>query len=559
MQKFNNENIIFINLIFNFILFTLAALFFYINRRRNLLKIKIHKTSEDQLQLALKKYESLIDTVDGIVWESTPEFSFTFVSKKAKDILGYPIESWLNNATFWPSHLHPADKDFAINFCVEQTAKKLPHDFEYRMIAADGRTVWLRDIVTVVTENNKLIGLRGLMIDITARVTATLELEKTLSLIGATLESTADGILLVDLEGKILRYNQKFKYLWRIPDEILDQGNDNMALQYILDQLKNPELFLAKVKELYATPYAESTDLIYFKSGRILERYSQPQLIEGKSVGRVWSFRDITEQRRAIVDRENLLIKEKEARLAIEQSIKLRDDFLLIASHELRIPLTPIRMCLQMINRHIKSFSINTKKSDLLKRALENADQQFDRFILLIENLIDVSRITAGRLLIEPEKVDLKKLVENTISKFEPKLIKEGYLLNLHTSSSIIGDWDPERLSQVLVNLLNNSVKYGTGNPIDVDVIVKNSIAKIIVQDHGIGISKEDKAKVFGKFERSDSIKHYEGLGLSLYISQNIIAAHGGSISLESEEGKGATFTISLPIQKEILPITNLH
>ncbi|MEK7841211.1 MAG: PAS domain-containing protein, partial [Deltaproteobacteria bacterium] len=134
--------------------------------------------------------------------------------------------------------------------------------------------------------------------DITERRQAEAEIENSLSLLHATLESTADGILAVNNEGKITTFNKKFVDMWRIPESIVASRDDNQAMAFVLEQLKDQEGFLAKVRELYSQPYAESDDVLEFKDGRVFERYSRPQLIGGESIGRVWSFRDVTERRK---------------------------------------------------------------------------------------------------------------------------------------------------------------------------------------------------------------------------------------------------------------------
>ncbi|MEP0856284.1 EAL domain-containing protein [Trichocoleus sp. DQ-U1] len=180
--------------------------------------------------------------------------------------------------------LSTISRDISDRKQAENALKQLNADLERRVLE---RTAEL---------NNAIAQLEG---EIAERKWAEEELEKSLSLLKATLESTADGILVVDKTGKIASFNQKFVQMWRIPDSIVAAGNSNQALAFVLEQLKNPETFITKIQELYSEPDAESYDLLEFKDRRIFERYSQPQRIGGKVVGRVWSFRDVTERQQA--------------------------------------------------------------------------------------------------------------------------------------------------------------------------------------------------------------------------------------------------------------------
>src|SRR5262249_11140118 len=138
---------------------------------------------------------------------------------------------------------------------------------------------------------------RILVAEIREREQTERALRKSQSLLQATLESTADGILVVDREGKIASHNRRFVEMWNLPEDVLKRGSDEEALQLVLERLKHPHEFLAKVQLLYRNPEQSSYDVLDFKDGRVFERYSQPQQISGKIVGRVWSFRDVTERK----------------------------------------------------------------------------------------------------------------------------------------------------------------------------------------------------------------------------------------------------------------------
>src|SRR5216117_2818854 len=166
--------------------------------------------------------------------------------------------------------------------------------FEYRL-SIGGREVWFSGAISPMSGDQVVLVGR----DITERRLAERELRETLSLLNATFESTADGILVVDLAGRIVSFNRTFAELWRIPDSILEAKDHAQTIAFVLEQLADPQGFLSKVRDLYARPDASSFDVLTFKDGRIFERFSQPQRIAGKSVGRVWSFRDVTESKQA--------------------------------------------------------------------------------------------------------------------------------------------------------------------------------------------------------------------------------------------------------------------
>lgn len=196
------------------------------------------------------------------------------------------------------------------------TGKEPARQYEFTARARDGRRIPLEASVSYISYKGGT-AVQGILRDITERKSAEAGLKQMLSLLQSTLESTADGILLVDHDGKIVSFNRRFAQMWRIPQNILDTGDDDQALAFVLDQLKDPEGFLSKVRELYSQPLAESFDVLEFKDGRVFERYSIPQLVEGKPMGRVWSFRDVTTRKQA---EEALRQSEERYRTLFEES-----------------------------------------------------------------------------------------------------------------------------------------------------------------------------------------------------------------------------------------------
>src|SRR5256714_4484861 len=166
---------------------------------------------------------------------------------------------------------------------------------EKRYVRKDGSVIWLHLTVSIVRSvNGEPLYLVAFVDDITERRNAQREASRSLSLLRATLESTADGILVVDVDGKILSFNQKMADMWELPAEVFNSGDDQRAIGAALEKLVHPDDFMAKVLELYQHPYEASYDVLELKDGRIFERYSQPQLIDDVAVGRVWSLLYVT-------------------------------------------------------------------------------------------------------------------------------------------------------------------------------------------------------------------------------------------------------------------------
>ena len=229
---------------------------------------------------------------------AAPDGRYLAVNRALCEMTGYSRLELL--ARRFQDITHPGDLASDVEAFTRLTAGELgSYETEKRYLRSDGGTIWALKTVTPVRDcDGQVQRLFSQMQDISERKRAEDAAAQSVSLLQATLNSTADGLLVVDLDGQIASYNEEFVRMWRIPRSIVESGDDDLAISFVLDQLTDPEAFERKVRQLYASPHAESYDLLEFKDGRVFERYSQPQLIDGESVGRVWSFRDITERKR---------------------------------------------------------------------------------------------------------------------------------------------------------------------------------------------------------------------------------------------------------------------
>ena len=267
----------------------------------------------------------------------------------------------------------------------------------------------------------------------------------------------------------------------------------------------------------------------------ILDRGTPRYTPDGTFAGYIGSCVDIT-------DRKHM---EGELRKAVRD----RDDFLSIASHELRTPLTTLSLEIQSLKRGLDKRTKTAAKSGRLERSADVAEGQVNRLITLVEELLDVSRLASGRLRVEPTEFDLSDLVREVASRLKPAIDAAGCALSVEARARAVGSWDRMRVEQVVANLVSNALKYGPGHPVEMSVTRETECACLRVRDHGIGIAPEDQRRIFQRFERAVPLSHYSGFGLGLWIAREIVAAHGGSIDVDSELGSGATFIVRLPLR----------
>jgi signal transduction histidine kinase len=182
-----------------------------------------------------------------------------------------------------------------------------------------------------------------------------------------------------------------------------------------------------------------------------------------------------------------------------------------------------------------------------MRAKLDEAQRQARRLSQLITLLLDVGRIVTGRVSLDRAEMDLTRLVQEVMERLRDVFTRAGCAVTLQEPGPVVGCWDALRLEQVIVNLLTNAARYGAGKPVTLRLESDGVRARFIVRDEGVGIAPEDLPRIFSRFERAVTVRHYGGLGLGLYISREIVESHGGHLSVDSQPGQGATFTMELP------------
>ena len=370
------------------------------------------------------------------------------------------------------------------------------------------------------------------------------QLQDSNALLSTTLESTADGILAFDLNEKITRYNQKFVDLWNIPTSLLENKNRIPVALYAMKSVKDPDRFLSSVKSFSTDPEIIKFDTLYFKDGRIIERYTQPQWIDDEIVGRVISFRDVTAKvQQALIIQENVSLlneKNKELEKYIESNLQL-ENFAYIASHDLKAPV-----------RTIVSFSQLLQKSAGEK--LNKDEKDFLNFIIgathnmqhLIEALLTYARVNTQEH--QTKTVDIAHLLSNIegdlyamIEETEAKIVFEVYPPMI--------EGDPTKLRRLFQNLIQNAIKFrrpGITPVVEIAGVEQEKHWLFSVKDNGIGIEQAFFDKIFLLFRKLHNIGAYKGTGIGLALCKKIVEHHDGKIWLESTLGEGTTFYFTI-------------
>jgi len=497
------------------------------------------KMAEARLEEINRRMQLAADSANIGIWEYYPETDIIHLDEKMRRIYGIDSSEANLSGRVIANMIHPDD--------IAATNEKIQHSLEtgetlftdYRICLDNGEIRHVRSSAVVVhDEESEFVRLVGVNYEITDIKNKERQNQESLSLLEATLESTDNGILVTDENEKVIRWNNQYRQLWNIDrEELFGISYPRLVEEEILFQLINPERTRRQVKEVFNSQHQGVFDVIECIDGRVFERTSLPMVIDGQVRGRVWSYRDITQQKK---DEVAL----REAKTQAESAVKAKGEFLASMSHEIRTPMNGVIGMLDLLRA--------TQLTHEQKHRIDLAASSAHALLGVINDILDFSKIEANKLELEPLNFDLLKMVGD-LAENMAQLAQAKHLHLILDSSEVpvqevVGD--AGRLRQIITNLLGNAIKFTSEGEIILTLQLKPAsvdrwILKIIVKDSGIGIPEDARERLFQAFSQVDAstTRRYGGTGLGLAIVQRLCELMGGDVSVASTPGKGSTFT----------------
>ncbi|HTP29012.1 MAG TPA: ATP-binding protein [Anaeromyxobacteraceae bacterium] len=391
--------------------------------------------------------------------------------------------------------------------------------------------------------NARLLGLSEVLEQENAEINRAREQLRTI------LDATTAIIYLKDPEGRYLFVNRQFEEVFRVKREQAIGKTDDLVLPKELAQERRG----VDLQILEARVPRELEELVPTSDGVHTYLSLKFPLLDasGLPYGICCVATDITERNRAA----EALQREREAaerERQLRQAVKVRDEFLSIASHEFKTPLTSLELQIASFRRLASSNPRATLADGVVQAKCEAIERQVERLGGLVKQLLDVARATSGRLEICREKLDLCVLVRDVLARMQQAIRGSGSEVVVRAASPVVGSWDRTCVDTAIANLISNAIKFGEGKPVEITVEAVEGCASLSVRDQGIGIPAEDRQRIFERFGRAVSVRHFGGFGIGLWVARQAVEAHGGRITVVSQLGAGSTFIVELPLAGQL-------
>jgi PAS domain S-box-containing protein len=486
----------------------------------------IEKNQEKENEIIFKSYA-----------ESMPQIAFI------TDACGHMLyfnQQWYNfsgdksDTKSWDAvpFIHPDDLAETRKRWKNSIKTGCPFEIEYRLRKYDGSYRWhLGRALPLKDSKGRITKWVGTDTDIHGQK----ELEGKQNLLLQLMDSSSDFMGMTDRHGKIIHINAAGKEIVGINE------NDEVSKHQLFDFIFPEDIvFVEKMivpTTIKAGKWVGEFRFKNLKSQKEVWMHNNTFTIQDELTGEITGF--------AAVSRDITELKQKEKKL--EEALKARDQFLSMASHELKTPLTSLKLQAQLNLRNLLS-----RKEVPIDRQVAVANQTNDlvgRLTRLIDDMLDVSRIRTGKLRLEKGHHEMGDIVREVVLRMSVLFEAVGLSIPaLEVQEKVFGFWDRFRIEQVIGNLLTNAIRYGRGKPIELRIRREEEHVLVSIKDQGYGIAKEDLLRIFDRFERAAYTSELAGLGLGLFISREIIEAHDGHIFVESELDEGSTFHICIPL-----------
>jgi PAS domain S-box-containing protein len=484
------------------------------------------------------KYRLLAENLKDVVLTIAPDGTVTYCSPAIVEFGGYDPSEGIGRhfAMFLADEDEAAKTRVAMStLAAEQRAGAMELLFRPR----NGPPFPVEVTAKPVIEDGRVTAFQCVMRDISERKRAEAAERRTSSLLSDTIESTIDGILVVDENNRVTHVNRRFADMWRVPPEVLSTKEAGKFVEYVMDQLQEPELFRSRIEQLRRLG-GTSTDTLLFKDGRVFERLASPLIRQGNVAGRVCSFRDVTERKRI----EEAL---RQATQNAEAANRAKTEFLANMSHEIRTPLTAVLGYADLL----KASLTDPKDVEAAGTILRNGQH----LLALLNDILDLSKIEAEKFEVEPVACAPAELIAEVASLMRVRSDAKRLSLTAELAGPIpeIITTDPVRLRQILINLVGNAIKFTETGRVHirgslVHCDAARRLMRFDVIDSGIGIRPEQLARLFHPFEQGDTTtsRRFGGTGLGLAISKRLAVMLGGDITVESTPGQGSTFSVTI-------------
>ncbi|MDF2694767.1 MAG: Sensory box histidine kinase [Labilithrix sp.] len=442
--------------------------------------------------------------------------------------------------------IHPDDlpKAAAQVECVRALADGEVCEKELRVMHADGSWRWLlaRNAVFRRDASGAVVQSVGSALDITDLARSEQAAREARALVDALYAQAPIGLAYFDRALRCVLVNQAVA-------ELVGTSAEAPIGRFVADALPGPlgQVMADDMRRVIATGASTTgltlqvaTDSTPAQLRDLIVSYYPVRVSGADVVGLGCIIEDVTQRRRAEAELEGLVVDLREA-------VRAREDFLSIASHELRTPLTTLTLGTELLLRLLRTESMPPREQ--LSGKVEQLQKQAQRLERLIGTLLDVARIVQSRVQLFPEELDVACVVREQVERLRDNAAASGSCVTVAAQAPILGQFDRTRLEQIVDNLVSNAIKFGAGKPISVTLEASEEKIQLSVRDQGLGIAKEDRARIFERFERAVSGRHYGGLGLGLWVTRQIVEAMGGTIFVTGEYGQGSTFTVEWPRQ----------